>query len=221
CSFFLRYQTTLHVSYSFSLFLGHQTEWKRRVKFFVDLVPSVKPMFIALYKILEGVLVLLVEKKDESMKLCVIYYRLNKVKFKNRYHLPRHLDSLRLVEGKLSCRELEIVTLVDESRFEVFSDHKNLRRSLVKKKKSKMRQHKWLEFLKDYNFDLSHHPSKVNVVVNDLCRESFYSDLRNLSLVCEVTLKSMKFGMLKVTSDLMEECRKDQKLRQLGYSLVS
>ncbi|RDY02829.1 hypothetical protein CR513_13666, partial [Mucuna pruriens] len=31
-----------------------------------------------------------------------------------------------------------------------------------------------------------------------------YKDLRDSSLVCEITLKSMKLGMLKVTSDLME-----------------
>ncbi|RDX93039.1 hypothetical protein CR513_24754, partial [Mucuna pruriens] len=73
-----------------------------------------------------------------------------------------------------------------------------------------MRQCKWLEFLKDYDFDLSHHLGKANVVVNVLSRKSL--NFRDSSLVCEVTLKSTKLGMLKVTSDLMEESRESQKL---------
>jgi len=35
-----------------------------------------------------------------------------------------------------------------------------------------MRQRRWLEFLKDYNFELIYHPSKANVVVDDLSRKS-------------------------------------------------
>ncbi|RDX88386.1 hypothetical protein CR513_30030, partial [Mucuna pruriens] len=54
----------------------------------------------------------------------------------------------------------------------------------------------------DYNFDLSHHLRETNVVVKNLSRKSL-----NSSLVCEVTLKSMKLGMLKVTSDLVEESK--------------
>ncbi|RDY04009.1 hypothetical protein CR513_12347, partial [Mucuna pruriens] len=37
-----------------------------------------------------------------------------------------------------------------------------------------MRQCKRLEFLKDYNFDHSHHPSKAIVVVNALSRTPSY-----------------------------------------------
>ncbi|RDX76290.1 hypothetical protein CR513_43733, partial [Mucuna pruriens] len=114
---------------------------------------------------------------------------------------PRYLDNLRPV------KENYLVILVDESRFE----------ALVDKKKSKVRLHKWLKFLKDYNFDLSHHLGKVNIVVNAL-NEKFlymyngYRDLKDSSLVCEVTLKSIKLDMLKVTSGLMKESREGQKL---------
>ena len=40
-----------------------------------------------------GVPVLLVKKKDGTMRLCVEYHQLNKVTIKNRYHLPR-IDDL-------------------------------------------------------------------------------------------------------------------------------
>ena len=36
---------------------------------------------------------LLVKKKDETMRLCVDYRQLNKVTIKNKYHLPR-IDNL-------------------------------------------------------------------------------------------------------------------------------
>ena len=35
-----------------------------------------------------------------------------------------------------------------------------------------MRQHKWMENLKDYDFTLHYHPSKANVVVDALSRKS-------------------------------------------------
>jgi len=43
------------------------------------------------------------------------------------------------------------------SRFEVFSDHKSLR-YLFDQKELNMRQRRWLEFLKDYDFELNYHP---------------------------------------------------------------
>ena len=46
--------------------------------------PSVSPW---------GAPVLLVKKKDETMRLCVDYRQLNKVTIKNKYHLPR-IDNL-------------------------------------------------------------------------------------------------------------------------------
>lgn len=39
-----------------------------------------------------GATVLLVKKKDVSMRLCVEYWQLNKVTIKNKYLLPRFDD---------------------------------------------------------------------------------------------------------------------------------
>lgn len=33
-----------------------------------------------------------------------------------------------------------------------------------------MRHHRWLEFVKDYQFDIHYHPSKANLVVDTLSR---------------------------------------------------
>jgi hypothetical protein len=35
-----------------------------------------------------------------------------------------------------------------------------------------MRQRRWLELLKDYDYEINYHPGKANVVVDALCRKS-------------------------------------------------
>ncbi|RDX78308.1 Retrovirus-related Pol polyprotein from transposon 17.6, partial [Mucuna pruriens] len=47
------------------------------------------------------------------------------------------------------------------SRFEVFSDHKSLK-YLFDQKKLNMRQRRWLEYLKDFDFTLNYHLGKAN-----------------------------------------------------------
>jgi hypothetical protein len=53
------------------------------------------------------------------------------------------------------------------ARFEVFSDHKSLK-YLFSQKELNMRQRRWMEFLKDYDFELNYHPGKANVVADAL-----------------------------------------------------
>ena len=36
-----------------------------------------------------------------------------------------------------------------------------------------MRQHRWMEYLEDYDFTLHYHPGKENVVVDALSRKSW------------------------------------------------
>jgi len=59
------------------------------------------------------------------------------------------------------------------SRFEVFSDHKSLK-YLFDQKELNIRQRRWLEFLKDYDFQLSYHPGKANMVADALSRKSLH-----------------------------------------------
>jgi len=81
------------------------------------------------------------------------------------------------------------------SRFEVFSDHKSLN-YLFDHKALNMRQQRWLELLKDYDFRLNYHPGKANVVADALSRKTLHMSammvkelellerFRDLSLVC-------------------------------------
>jgi len=59
------------------------------------------------------------------------------------------------------------------SKFEVFSDHKSLK-YLFDQKELNMRQRRWLEYLKDFDFQLSYHPKKANVVVDALSRKALH-----------------------------------------------
>jgi len=98
---------------------------KREVEFAIDLVPGTSPISIAPYQmsaselgelkkqleeLLEkqfirpsfspwGAAVLLVKKKDGSMRLCVDYRQLNKVTIKNQYPLPRIDDLMDQLVG--------------------------------------------------------------------------------------------------------------------------
>ena len=109
------------------------------------------------------------------------------------------------------------------ARFEVFSDHKILK-YLFDQKELNMRQRRWLEFLKDYDFSLNYHPGKANVVADALSRKSLHisalmvkewellEQFRDLSLVCELTSDSVRLGMLKVTNDFLLSVREKQRL---------
>ena len=57
--------------------------------------------------------------------------------------------------------------------FEVLSDHKNLR-YLFDQRELNMRQRRWMEFLKDYDFELKYHPGKANVVADALSQKSLH-----------------------------------------------
>jgi len=54
----------------------------------------------------------------------------------------------------------------------VYSDHKSLK-YLFDRKELNMRQRRWIEFLKDYDFQLIYHLGKENVVVDALSRKKY------------------------------------------------
>jgi len=86
-----------------------------------------------------------------------------------------------------------------------------------------MRQRRWLEYLKDFNFQLSYHPGKANVVADALSRKTLHmsalmvkeleliEQFRDLSLVSELTPEGVRLGMLKLTSNILEEIKNGQK----------
>ena len=57
-------------------------------------------------------------------------------------------------------------------KFEVYSEHKSLK-YIFTQRDLNMRQRRWMEFLKDYDFTLHYHPGKANVVADALSRKSW------------------------------------------------
>ena len=56
-------------------------------------------------------------------------------------------------------------------QFEVFSNHKSLK-YIFTQRDLNMRQHRWMEFLKDYDLTFHYHPDKENEVADALSRKS-------------------------------------------------
>ena len=56
--------------------------------------------------------------------------------------------------------------------FEVHSEYKSLK-YIFTQRDLNMRQRRWMEFLEDYDFTLHYHPSKANVVADELSQKSW------------------------------------------------
>ena len=59
------------------------------------------------------------------------------------------------------------------AQFQVFRDHKSLK-YLFDQKELNMRQSRWMEYLKDYEFELLYHLGKANVVADALSRKKVH-----------------------------------------------
>ena len=101
------------------------------------------------------------------------------------------------------------------AQFQVFSDHKSLK-YLFDQKELNMRQGRWMEFLKDYDFQLMYHPGKANVVADALSRKSvqvsammieeqkLIEQFRDLNLGVKFHVNHISCRMLTITNDSLE-----------------
>ena len=84
-------------------------------------------------------------------------------------------------EQNYPTHDMELVAIVSTLKIwshylygeqvEVYSDHKSLK-YIFTQRDLNMRQHRWMEFLEDYDFTLHYHPGKANVVADALSRKS-------------------------------------------------
>jgi hypothetical protein len=56
------------------------------------------------------------------------------------------------------------------TKCQVYTDHKSLK-YIFTQKDLNLRQHHWLELIKDYDLEIHYHPSKVNLIANALSRK--------------------------------------------------
>jgi len=129
------------------------------------------------------VLILLNQKESFVVYCDVSKMGLGGVLMQNRKVVAYASRQLKVHEKNYPTHDLELAAVVFVlkiwrhylygSKFEVFSDHKSLK-YLFNQKELNLRQRRWLEFLKDYDFQLSYHPGKVNVVADALSRKSLH-----------------------------------------------
>jgi len=105
-----------------------------------------------------------------------------------------------------------------DSQFQVFSDHKSLK-YLFDHKELNMRQRRWMEYLKDYDFELLYHPGKANVVADALSRKKMHMScmmikeleliekLRDMNLGMQFGQDFIQCSLLKVTNEFLNEIR--------------
>ena len=64
-----------------------------------------------------------------------------------------------------------MVTLLIWEKCRIYTNHKSLK-YLLTQKELNVRQRRWLELFKDYDFIIDYYPGKANVVVDALSRKA-------------------------------------------------
>ena len=80
-----------------------------------------------------------------------------------------------------------------------------------------MRQRRWMEYLKDYDFELLYHPGKANVVADALSRKKAHvsammikeleliEKLRDMNLGPDMEASHIRCSMLRITNEFLDE----------------
>ena len=154
---------------------------------------------------------------------CVLMQDRNVVAYASR--------QLRTHEKNYPTHDLELAVIVFAlklwrhylygGKFEIFSDHKSLK-YLFDQKELNMRQRRWMEFLKDYDFELHYHPGKANVVADALSRKSLHistlmiqemellEKFRDLNLTISLSQDKIQLNTTQIISDLKQEIKETQ-----------
>ena len=120
------------------------------------------------------------------------------------------LRQLKVHERNYPTHDLELVANVfalkiwrhylDGAQFRV-NDHKSLK-YLFDQKELNMRQRRWMEFLKDYDFELLYHPGKANVVADALSRKTVHAThLMSMAKLAQLYIKEIDDEGLTPTKD--------------------
>ena len=141
------------------------------------------------------------------------------------------LRQLKVHERNYPTHDLELEAMVFAlkiwrhylygAQFCVFSDHKSLK-YLFDQKELNMRQRRWMEFLKDYEFQLLYHLGKGNVVVDVLSRKIVHAahlmikevelleQFMDMKLQVELGSESIRCSTLTISSDFLDLVRERQ-----------
>jgi hypothetical protein len=113
---------------------------------------------------------------------------------------------------------------------DIYTDHKSLK-YIFTQSDLNLRQRRWLELIKDYDFEMHYHPGKANVVANALSRKSYANEVRVMPMSSELCeeFEHLNLGIvtnameIEVTPTLEQEIRKgqleDEKLKEIAKNV--
>ena len=79
-----------------------------------------------------------------------------------------------------------------------------------------MRQHRWLELIKDYDLEVHYHPGKANVVTDALSGKSYAKEVQVTSMSSELCaeFERLNLGFVTNTMELVLEPKLEQEIRK-------
>jgi hypothetical protein len=114
---------------------------------------------------------------------------------------------------------------------DIYTDHKSLK-YIFTQSDLNLRQHRWLELIKDYDIEIHYHPGKANVVADALSRKNYANEMQMLSMTSELCaeFEYLNLGMVANTTELVIEPTleqeiykgqlKDEKLKKIAEDIV-
>ena len=79
-----------------------------------------------------------------------------------------------------------------------------------------MRQHQWLELIKDYDLEVHYHPEKANIVADALGRKSYAKEVQVVAMSSELCAEFERLNLGFVTNvvELVLEPTLEQEIRK-------
>jgi ribonuclease HI len=117
---------------------------------------------------------------------------------------------LRKHKENYPTHDLELVAVVHAlkiwrhylHRCEIYSDHKSLK-YIFTQTDLHLRQHRWLEFIKNYDIEINYHPGKTNVIADAFCRKKYYNATFARRLRIELCLEIRYLNLVMVNEVAM------------------
>nr|GEV79770.1 hypothetical protein [Tanacetum cinerariifolium] len=181
---------------------------------FMDLMNLVCKPYLEKFMIvfIDDILIYSKSKKEHEEPLKLIMELLKKEEFTPILALPEGSKDF-IVYYDASIKGLDAVLIQREkgiaygTKRTVFTDHKSLLH-ILDQKELNMRQHRWLELLSDYDYEICYHPGKAIVVADALSRKERIKPLRVRALVMTISL-----DLPKQILEAQTEARKTENLK--------
>jgi hypothetical protein len=98
---------------------------------------------------------------------------------------------------------------------DIYTDHKSLK-YIFTQSDLNLRQHRWLELIKDYDLEVHYHPGKANVVADALSRKSYANKVQVMPMSNELCaeFEHLNLGIAINAVELVIEPMLEQQIRK-------